>query len=181
ESVIGLRAGERMKVSDLVRGLLVASANDAAATLAVDVAGSRKKFVKLMNEQARKLGLPHTHYANPVGLDEPGNYSTVADLIKLALVLRRHAFFRETTNLGHVTLQSGDHPRPLTNVNALLNKVAYVNGVKTGHTQDAGYCLVGSATRDGITVVSAVLGDPSEAARDSDTLALLRYGLAQYH
>lgn len=181
ESVIGLRAGERMKVSDLVRGLLVASANDAAATLAVNIAGSRKKFVKLMNEQARKLGLHHTRYANPVGLDEPGNYSTVADLIKLALVLRRHAFFRETTNLGHVTLQSGDHPRPLTNVNALLNKVPYVNGVKTGHTQDAGYCLVGSATRDGITVISAVLGDPSEAARDSDTLELLRYGLAQYH
>ncbi len=152
ESVIGLRAGERMKVSDLVRGLLVASANDAAATLAVDIAGSRKKFVKLMNDQARKLGLHHTHYANPVGLDEPGNYSTVADLIKLALVLRRHAFLRETTNMGHVTLQSGDHPRPLTNVNDLLNKVSYINGVKTGHTQDAGYCLVGSATRDGITV-----------------------------
>ncbi len=181
ESVIGLQPGERMKVADLVRGLLVASANDAAATLAVNVAGSRKKFVGLMNAEAMKLGLHHTHYANPVGLDEPGNHSTVADLVKLALVVRRHPFLRRTVNMGHVTLRSGAHPRKLTNVNDLLNKVAYVNGVKTGHTQDAGYCLVGSATRDGITVVSAVLDDPSEAARDSDTLALLRYGLAQYH
>jgi serine-type D-Ala-D-Ala carboxypeptidase (penicillin-binding protein 5/6) len=181
ESVIGLQAGERMKVSDLVRGLLVASANDAAATLAVNVAGSRKKFVKLMNAEAKKLGLTHTHYANPVGLDESGNHSSVSDLVKLALVLRSHPFLRHTVNMGHVTLLSGSHPRTLTNVNDLLNKVSYVNGVKTGHTQDAGYCLVGSATRHGITVVSAVLGDPSEAARDSDTLALLRYGLAQYH
>jgi serine-type D-Ala-D-Ala carboxypeptidase (penicillin-binding protein 5/6) len=181
ESVIGLQAGERMKVSDLVRGLLVASANDAAATLAVNVAGSRKKFVKLMNAEAVKLGLHHTHYSNPVGLDEPGNHSSVSDLVKLALVVRRHPFLRRTVNMGHVTLLSGSHPRKLTNVNDLLNKVSYINGVKTGHTQDAGYCLVGSATRHGITVVSAVLGDPSEAARDSDTLALLRYGLAQYH
>lgn len=181
ESVIGLDAGEQMKVSDLVRGLLVASANDAAATLAVNIAGSRKKFVKLMNAEAKKLGLKHTHYSNPVGLDEPGNHSSVSDLVKLALVLRRHPFLRRTVNMGHVTLLSGEHARKLTNVNDLLNKVSYVNGVKTGHTQDAGYCLVGSATRHGITVVSAVLGDPSESARDSDTLALLRYGLAQYH
>ncbi len=181
ESVIGLRAGEKMKVADLVRGLLVASANDAAATLAVGVAGSRSHFVRLMNKEATRLGLTHTHYANPVGLDESGNYSSASDLVKLALVVRSHDFLRRTTNMGHVTLQTGDHPRKLTNVNDLLNKVSYVNGVKTGHTQLAGYCLVGSATRDGITVVSAVLDDPSEDARDRDTLALLRYGLALYH
>jgi D-alanyl-D-alanine carboxypeptidase (penicillin-binding protein 5/6) len=181
ESIIGLRAGERMKVADLVRGLLVASANDAAATLAVDVAGSRKRFVALMNSEAKKLGLTHTHYANPVGLDEAGNYSSASDLVKLALVLRRHPFLVRTMNSGHITLLTGDHPRKLTNVNDLLNKVSYVNGVKTGHTQKAGYLLVGSATRDGITVLSAVIGDPSEAARDTDTLALLRFGLSQYH
>lgn len=181
ESIVGLRAGERMKVADLVRGLLVASANDAAATLAIDVAGSRKRFVRLMNHEAKVLGLTHTHYANPVGLDAPGNYSTAAELVKLALVLRTHAFLRRTTNLGRVTLLTGDHQRSLTNVNDLLNRVSYVNGVKTGHTQDAGYCLVGSATRHGITVVSAVLDDRSETARDHDTLALLRYGLALYH
>jgi serine-type D-Ala-D-Ala carboxypeptidase (penicillin-binding protein 5/6) len=181
ESVIGLLPGERMKVSDLLRGLLVASANDAAATLAVDVAGSRARFVRLMNHEATKLGLTHTHYANPVGLDAAGNYSSASDLVRLALVLRRHAFLRKVMNSGHITLHTGSHVRKLTNVNDLLNKVAYVNGVKTGHTQQAGYLLVGSATRHGITVVSAVIDDPSEAARDSDTLALLRYGLSLYH
>jgi serine-type D-Ala-D-Ala carboxypeptidase (penicillin-binding protein 5/6) len=181
ESIIGLAPGERMKVADLLRGLLVASANDAAATLATDVAGSQKRFVAMMNAEAKKLGLDHTHYANPVGLDESGNYSTASDLVKLALVLRQHAFLRKVMNSGHITLETGNHVRHLTNVNDLLNKVSYVNGVKTGHTQHAGYLLVGSATRHGITVVSAVIDDPSEAARDSDTLALLRYGLSLYH
>ena len=181
ESLMGLRAGERLTVADLLRGLLIVSANDAAATLAVDVAGSQRRFVALMNRRARQLGLKDTHYANPVGLDEPGNYSSAADLVKLTLVLRQHAFFRATTNLGTVTLHSGSRTRHLVNRNDLVRAVPYVNGVKTGHTNNAGYILVGSATRNGVTLVSAVLGDPSQAARDADTLRLLRYGLSRYH
>jgi len=181
ESLMGLRPGERLTVADLLRGLLVVSANDAASTLAIDVAGSRRRFVALMNQRARQLGLRDTHYANPVGLDEPGNYSSAADLVKLTLVLRQRAFFRQTTNLGTVTLHSGSRVRHLVNRNDLVRSVPYVNGVKTGHTNNAGYILVGSATRNGVTLVSAVLGDPSEAARDADTLRLLRYGLSRYH
>lgn len=181
ESLMGLRAGERLTVADLLRGLLIVSANDAAATLAVDVAGSQRRFVALMNRRARQLGLKDTHYANPVGLDEPGNYSSAADLVKLTLVLRQRAFFRATTNLGTVTLHSGSRTRRLVNRNDLVRSVPYVNGVKTGHTNNAGYILVGSATRRGVTLVSAVLGDPSQAARDADTLRLLRYGLSRYH
>ncbi len=181
ESLMGLRAGERLTVADLLRGLLIVSANDAAATLAVDVAGSQRRFVALMNRRARQLGLKDTHYANPVGLDEPGNYSSAADLVKLTLVLRQRAFFRATTNLGTATLHSGSRTRHLVNRNDLVRTVPYVNGVKTGHTNNAGYILVGSATRNGVTLVSAVLGDPSQAARDADTLRLLRYGLSRYH
>jgi serine-type D-Ala-D-Ala carboxypeptidase (penicillin-binding protein 5/6) len=181
ESLMGLRGGERLTVADLLRGLLVVSANDAAVTLAVDVAGSKRRFVALMNRRARQLGLHDTHYANPVGLDAPGNYSSAADLVKLTLVLRRLPFFRATTDLGTVTLRSGSHTRRLVNRNDLVRSVPYVNGVKTGHTNSAGYILVGSATRDGVTLISAVLGDPSEAARDGDSLRLLRYGLARYH
>ena len=99
ESVIGLRAGERMTVPDLLRGLLLASANDAAATLAARIAGSRTAFVRLMNRRARELGLSDTHFSNPIGLDGAGNYSTAADLVKLTLILRRNAFFRRVTNL----------------------------------------------------------------------------------
>jgi serine-type D-Ala-D-Ala carboxypeptidase (penicillin-binding protein 5/6) len=180
ESLMGLRAGERLTVADLLRGLLVVSANDAANTLAIDVAGSRRRFVAMMNRRARQLGLRDTHYSNPVGLDQAGNYSSAADLVKLTLVLRQHAFFRATTDLATVTLRSGSRRRHLVNRNDLVREVPYVNGVKTGHTNSAGYVLVGSATRHGVTLVSAVLGDPSEAARDSDSLRLLRYGLSRY-
>ena len=181
ESVIGLRAGERMTVADLMRGLLLASANDAAATLAVRVGGTRERFVRLMNDRARQLGLHDTHYSNPIGLDQAGNHSSAEDLVKLTLILRRNAFFRAVTNLPGATLKTGARPRTIANRNTLVRTVRAVNGVKTGHTSTAGYVLVGSATRNGITVVSAVLGDPNEAARDADSLTLLRYGLDRYH
>lgn len=181
ESTMNLRAGERLTTADLLRGLLLASANDAAATLATRIGGTEARFVSLMNQRARELGLDETHYSNPVGLDEPGNHSSAADLAKLTLILRRNAFFRDVTNLPSATLKSGSRPRTILNRNLLVRNVPVVNGVKTGHTQQAGYVLVGSATRGPVTVVSAVLGDPSEAARDADSLALLRYGLARYH
>jgi D-alanyl-D-alanine carboxypeptidase (penicillin-binding protein 5/6) len=181
ESVIGLRGGERLTVADLMRGLLLASANDAAATLAARIGGSREGFVRLMNRRARQLGLRDTHYANPIGLDQSGNHSSAEDLVKLTLILRRNTFFRAVTNLPSVTLKTGSHPRTILNRNVLVRSVPAVNGVKTGHTSTAGYVLVGSATRDGITVVSAVLGEPNEGARDADSLTLLRYGLGRYH
>jgi D-alanyl-D-alanine carboxypeptidase (penicillin-binding protein 5/6) len=181
ESVIGLRAGERLTVADLLRGVLLASANDAAATLATRIGGSQKAFVAMMNRRARELRLTHTHYATPIGLDAPGNYSSAEDLVKLTLLLRRNEFFRQVTDLPRATLTSGAHPRAIVNRNTLVRTVPEVNGVKTGHTINAGYVLVGSASKKGITVISAVLGDPSEAARDADSLALIRYGLARYH
>jgi D-alanyl-D-alanine carboxypeptidase (penicillin-binding protein 5/6) len=181
ESLAGFRGGEKVTVRDLLRALLITSANDAAATLAQRVAGSRPAFVKLMNAKARQLKLTDTHYENPIGLDSPRNYSTATDLAKLTLILRRNAFFRETTNLPRVTLKSGNHPRTFANRNVLVRNVPAVNGVKTGHTSTAGYILVGSASRAGITVVAVVLGDPSESARDSDALNLLKYGLSRYH
>jgi len=181
ESVAGFGAGEHVTVRDLLRALLVTSANDAAATLAARVSGSRAAFVAQMNLRARQLGLTDTHFANPIGLDAPGNYASATDLAKLTLILRRNAFFRTTTNLPKVTLRSGAHPRTFVNRNVLVRTTPAVNGVKTGHTNKAGYILVGSATRDGVTVISVVLGDPSEGARDGDTLQLLKYGLGRYH
>jgi len=179
EVTIGLRPGERMTVRDLMRALLLPSANDAAATLAEGVAGSRSRFVRMMNRRARQLGLDHTHYSNPVGLDVGRNYSSAADLVTLARQLRRNAFFRRTTNMPEARLRSGDHPRTVVNRDDLVAKYRFVNGIKTGHTNKAGYVLVGSGTKHGVAVISAVLGDPTEAARDADTLALLDYGLAQ--
>ena len=180
ETTVGLRAGEKMRVSDLLRALLLPSANDAAATIANGISGSQRAFVREMNARAEKLGLDDTEYANPVGLDDPDNHSSARDLVKLAATLRRNAFFAATVDQPRAVLRSGSRRRVVINRNALVRNVPQVNGVKTGRTQQAGYVLVGSATRDGVTVISAVLGEPSEAARDADTLALLRYGLGRY-
>jgi D-alanyl-D-alanine carboxypeptidase (penicillin-binding protein 5/6) len=180
ETVVGLRAGERMRVSDLIRALMLPSANDAAATIATGVSGSIPAFVREMNARAKALGLRNTSYANPVGLDDPDNRSTARDLVKLAAKLRENAFFRATVDEPRAVLKSGARRRAVVNRNTLVRTVPEVDGVKTGRTQQAGFVLVGSATRDGVTVLSAVLGAGSEAARDADSLALLRYGLSRF-
>jgi len=180
ESQIGLRPGERMSVRDLLRATLLPSANDAAAAIAVGTMGSTTAFVAEMNRRATALGLTDTHFANPVGLDDADNFSSARDLAKLAIRLRGYEFFRRTVDLPSAVLRSGARKRLVVNRNALVRRIDAVNGVKTGHTGRAGYVLVGSATRDGVTVVSVVLGEPSERARDTDSLALLRYGLDRY-
>jgi D-alanyl-D-alanine carboxypeptidase (penicillin-binding protein 5/6) len=180
ESKIGLRPGERLSVADLLRGLLVYSANDAAVTLAEHVSGSRAAFVTEMNRRAAQLGLRDTRFANPVGLDSPGNYSTAADLAKLTMALQRFPFFREVADAPSVTLKSGARPRTFQNRNQLVRRFPWISGVKTGHTQSAGWVLIGSGKRRGISLISVVLGTTSEAARNNDTLKLLQYGFAQY-
>lgn len=180
ETQIGLRAGERMRVRDLLRAALLPSANDAAATLAVCVAGSREAFVERMNRRAQQLGLRHTHFSTPIGLDDAGNYSTAADLVRLALAVRADAYLRQTMDLPSATLRSGDHARTVVNRNTLVLQVPWIDGVKTGHTNAAGYILVASGTRNGLTFVASVLGDPSESARNADALALLKWAFASF-
>jgi serine-type D-Ala-D-Ala carboxypeptidase (penicillin-binding protein 5/6) len=180
ESRLSLRPGERMSVADLLRGLMLESANDAAVTLAEHISGSRAAFVRLMNRRARELGLENTHFANPIGLDEPGNYSSAHDLARLAVELRRHSFVRKIADRTSATLSTGYRTRTIRNRNTLLSQDGRVNGLKTGHTAAAGYVLVGTRTRRGVTLVSVVLGTPSLAARDQDSLALLHWGAGQY-
>jgi len=180
ESKLGLRPGERMTVADLLRGLLIASANDAAVTLAQHVSRTPAAFVGEMNRRAAALGLRDTRFANPVGLDAPGNYSTARDLVKLTLALRAFPFFRRVVDTRSTTLESGARPRTIVNRNQLVREVDEVDGVKTGRTQGAGYVLVGSATRRRIRLISVVLGTPSEAARNVDSLKLLRFGFSKY-
>jgi serine-type D-Ala-D-Ala carboxypeptidase (penicillin-binding protein 5/6) len=183
DSQLGLVPGERMTVHDLLLAMLLPSADDAAQDLAYNVGhGSVARFVGMMNRQARQLGLRHTHYSTPIGLDTPGNYSTAADLVKLAEYdLRTQPFFRRAVALPSAVLHSGDEVRVVDNRNDLVGRVPWINGVKTGHTADAGYVLVGSARRDGMTLLSAVLGTSSEAARDENTLTLLNYGFSNFH
>ena len=180
ESLIGLRAGERMTVRDLLYGLILESGNDAAVTLAGGVAGSVPAFVQRMNREAGALGLDDTSYANPIGLDDPGNFSSAADQVKLAELLLRNRLFARIADTEVVTLRSGARPRTIDTRNTLLGSDPTVDGVKTGHTIDAGYVLIGSATRNGTQLITAVMGAGSEAARDAETEKLLDYGFSLY-
>ena len=180
ESLLGLEAGERMTVRDLLYGLLLPSGNDAAVTLADGVSGSTEAFVGEMNRAARRLGLDETSYANPIGLDQPGNYSSPRDLADLALTLRHDKLFRRIVDTPQITLQTGDHARTIENRNDLVLSHPWINGVKTGYTRAAGNVLVATGTRKGVTLLSVVMGAPSIAVRDSNTLALLDYGFSLY-
>lgn len=180
ESLLGLREGERIRVRDLLAGMLLASGNDAAVALAAASSGSVSGFVAEMNDAARRLGLDDSRYANPIGLDAPGNRSSPADLAALAVELRRDAFLRRLFDTPRMRLLTGAARREVVNRNELVHEVPWVNGVKTGQTLRAGHVLVGSGTRRGVTLVAVVLGAPDLGARDAATLELLRYGFSLY-
>lgn len=180
ESVAGLITGERLTVRDLLTAMMLPSANDAAETVAVGVAGSAGAFVGEMNRAARELGLDDTSYSNPIGLDEIGNYSSAADLAKLTMVLLADKRFRRIVSQPEAELRSGAMPRHVVTRNTLMLSDPSVDGVKTGHTIDAGYVLVASAKRHGVPLLSVVLGTPSEAERDAASEELLDYGFSRY-
>jgi serine-type D-Ala-D-Ala carboxypeptidase (penicillin-binding protein 5/6) len=182
DSQIGLVPGERMSVHDLLIAMLLPSADDAAEDLAYNVGhGSVARFLAMMNARARALGLTHTHYTTPIGLDTPGNYSSARDLVTLArYLLRSEPFIRVVVAKKSAVLLTGNHVRYVTNLNYLVDQYPWINGVKTGHTLEAGYVLVASGTQHGMTLIDAVLGTPSESARDAAALALLNYGFASF-
>jgi D-alanyl-D-alanine carboxypeptidase (penicillin-binding protein 5/6) len=134
-----------------------------------------------MNARAAELGLDGTSYANPIGLDDPDNHSTARDLARLATRLLRNPHFAAIVDRPRAVLRSGSRRRVVNNRNTLVRSYDFVDGVKTGHTIQAGFVLVGSASRAGAHVVSVVMGEPSEAARDAESLALLRWGLGRFH
>ena len=181
DSQIGLRPGDRMTVRDLLVALMLPSADDAAEDLAFNVGhGSVARFVGMMNAEARRLGLAHTHYSTPIGLDTPGNYSTASDLVHLAQYDLTHSrFFARIVDLPSATLSTGP-VRVVTNRNVLVAEHSWIDGVKTGHTSGAGYVLVASGQRDGMRLISAVLGTDSEGERDANTMAVLRYGYGNF-
>jgi len=180
ESQLGLKRGERLSLRDLLKALMLPSANDAAMTIAEGVSGSRASFVDSMNAKAEQLGLEGTRFANPIGLDDPDNYSTAHDLALAARQLLRDRALARIVDSPRARLTSGAKPRTVVNRNRLVAQYPWVTGVKTGHTRAAGYVLVGSATRGGVSVISVVTGEPGETARDTDSVALLRYGLDQF-
>jgi D-alanyl-D-alanine carboxypeptidase (penicillin-binding protein 5/6) len=180
ESLLGLEPGEMVSFRDLVYALILASANDGAVAVAEGVSGSVDRFVSEMNAAAVELGLDDTSFANPIGLDEPGNQSTAADLAELATILLDDPFFRRVADSTEHTVDTDRATRSIVTRNDLLYRVPWVTGVKTGYTIDAGNVLVGSGEKKGARLVAVVLGAPTETDRDEGVLSLLDYGFSLY-
>jgi D-alanyl-D-alanine carboxypeptidase (penicillin-binding protein 5/6) len=169
ESVIGIAEGQVVSRSVLIRAMLKVSANDAARLLAIDIAGSEDAYATMMNGAAASLGLTDTHAVNATGLDADGQFSSARDLITLAAVLSENADFRRTVTDPTARFDG----RTIPNTNGLLTTYRGADGIKTGHTSGAGYCLLASATRDGRRVIVAVLGAPTDEAREQAAATLL--------
>jgi len=180
ESLMGLRAGQRISVRDLLYGLILRSGNDAAHTLAVDAAGTEAHFVAQMNRYAAALGLSQTHYANPVGLDQKGNYSSAGDLMTLTRRLLQEPAFAKIADSRSAVLRSVHPQRRIESINELLELAPWVTGVKTGHTFGALYVLVGSGQRHGVSLISVVVGAWTDEERFDGNLALLEWGFGRY-
>jgi D-alanyl-D-alanine carboxypeptidase (penicillin-binding protein 5/6) len=180
ESLLGLRAGQRISVRDLLYGLILRSGNDAAYDLALAAAGSEQRFVAEMNRYAAALGLADTHYANPIGLDQRGNYSSAADLATLTRRLLAIPTFAKIADARSAVLRSVRPRRRITTINELLRMAPWVTGVKTGHTFGALYVLVGSGQRKGVDLISVAVGAPTDEDRFSDNIDLLDYGFSLY-
>ena len=177
EETINLRPGERLTVADLVKGALIQSANDAADALALSVGSSFGAFADLMNAKARTLGLADSHFVRPDGLDADGQWSSAHDVTLLAQAAMKLAPVREAVASETATIAG---QRLLHTWNDLLGVVPGVVGVKTGHTDGAGWCQVVAVQRDGITLYVTILGAPSRSDRNRDLQTLAEYGVAQF-
>jgi serine-type D-Ala-D-Ala carboxypeptidase (penicillin-binding protein 5/6) len=177
ESTFNLRPGERLRVRELLTAALVQSANDAAYALATYVGHGRvKAFVRLMNQRAAQLGLTGTHYARPDGLDARRHYSTALDTLRLAREAMKNRLFRKIVRMRGGVVAG----RRLYVWNDLLRTYPGAIGVKTGHTDRAGWSEVAAAKRDGVTLYAVLLGSPSRSRRNRDLAALLDWGFDQY-
>lgn len=170
-SQIWLKENEQMSVADLLKACAVASANDAAMVLAELVGGSEENFVSMMNSRAGQLGMENTHFINPTGLDAEGHYSSAYDIALMSCELMKHEYITTLTSIWMDSLRDG--ATELVNTNKLVRFYDGCTGLKTGTTDDAGSCLSATATRDGMSIVSVVLGADNSTDRFNDAKKLL--------
>ena len=184
ESSAGLKPGQRITMRDLIRGLMIGSGNDAALAIAYAVSGSEAEFVTRMNDKAKEMGLTATRFENPHGLDEPGHRSSPRDLLVLGRAVMKDPFLRELVGQRRVSIPNpeGSGRVQLESENDLLSIMPEADGVKTGHTNGAGYVLVSHATSDrlGRDFYAVVMGEPDRATRAADSKALLEWAFSNY-
>ena len=181
-SQIFLEANEAMSVEDLIKGICVASGNDATVALAEKIAGTEGAFVKLMNQKAKALGLKNTNFKNATGLDAEGHYSSAYDMAMIAKELVRHEKILEFSSIYEDYLRKGSNNSFwLVNTNKLVKFYSYIDGLKTGFTSDAGYCLTATGKKRNMRLISVVMGEETSEKRSADTLAMLDYGFNMYN
>ena len=177
-----IREGTQVRLEDLIRGIVIQSGNDASVAVAEHVGGSEDNFVRIMNQYTVQLGMTGTNYINSSGLPDENHFTTANDLATLTIALindfpEHYAIYRER----YFTYGApGEVPKRQFNRNSLLFRDSTVDGVKTGHTDAAGYCLVASAVRNGVRLISVVMGASSEEARARESQKLLTYGFRYF-
>ncbi len=179
-SRLGLKAGDKITVKDLLYGLLLRSGNDCAVALAEYVAGSVPEFSNLMNQNAQMLGLNNTHFVTPHGLDEEEHYTTAYELAILADYALNNEVFAQIVNTKSYTININKSSKTLNNTNELLGNLNGVYGVKTGFTNGAGRCLVTSIKRGNLDVICVVLGADTKKDRTRDSAKLIEYTFNKY-
>ena len=181
-SQIFLETNEVMSVEDLIKGICVASGNDATVALAEKIAGTEASFVKLMNQKAKDLGLKNTYFVNSTGLDAEGHYSSAYDMSLMAKELVKYEKILEFSSIYEDYLRkNSSNSFWLVNTNKLVKFYSYIDGLKTGFTSDAGYCLTATGKKRNMRLISVVMGEESSEKRSADTLAMLDYGFNMYN
>lgn len=180
-SQILLETGEKMTVQDLFKGVAIASGNDAVVALGEAIAGSEGAFVDMMNKRAKELNLKNTNFKTPHGLDAANHYSSARDMSIIARELVKHEKVLEFTSVYEDYLRENtDKKIWLVNTNKLVRFYDGVDGLKTGYTKDAGYCLTATAKKDGMRIIAVVMGEPDSKTRNKEVSEMLDYSFAQY-
>jgi len=180
-SQIFLEPGEEMTTKEMLRGIAIGSGNDAAVAMAERIAGSEQAFVEKMNEKAKELGLKHTHFENTTGLPVKGHYSTAYDMAIMAKELLKYEDITKFTGMYESYLRENtDKKFWLVNTNKLVRFYPGVDGLKTGFTSEAKYCLTATAQKDGMRVIAVVFGAPTSKDRNAQVTKMLDYAYSQY-
>lgn len=180
-SQIFLETGEQMTVEDLVKGICIASGNDAAVAMAERIGGTEENFVKMMNDKAKALKLKNTNFINACGLDADGHYSSARDMAIIAKELVKHDKILEFSGTYEDYLRKNtDKSFWLVNTNKLVRYYQGVDGLKTGFTSTAGYCITTTAKRNDLRLITVVMGEPTSPIRNSETTTMLDYGFNTY-
>ena len=180
-SQIYLEAGEEMTVNDLLKAICVGSANDAVVTLAERISGTEEAFVFKMNEKVKSMGLKNTNFKNATGLDTANHYSSAYDMASMARELVRHKKILEYSGIYETYLrQNTKNKFWLVNTNKLIKTYDGMDGLKTGYTKEAGYCLTATAKRNNMRLIGVIMGEETSAKRNEEMSKMLDYGFNLY-